>query len=46
MQRHTVREGLARHKTIASKLKYILFAFKFELIVAAVILGFAGFFTL
>ena len=45
LKRQIIREELSRHKTVTSKIKYIVFAFKFELIVAIVVLGFVGFFA-
>lgn len=45
LKRQIIREELSRHKTVTSKIKYIVFAFKFELIVAIVVLGFVVFFA-
>lgn len=43
--RSTVRKELSRRTTLSSKINYLLFAYKFELIVAAVVIFFVGFFT-
>lgn len=41
----TVKKELKHRKTLSAKIKYLLFAYRFEVIVTAVVIFFVGFFT-